>query len=138
MAHKEELMILHDGLNPVLEALKDRNLGEAISAMETFLSVHPHQINSDRLHAIHTDFKVMSDYWRQGYKDPQIGLLYDNLLRRMYVLYANIQVNHSVRHSSYLSSLFLKAHGTPRDWSPLAIKESLENDVSELIFFKTT
>lgn len=124
-------MILHDGLNPVLEALKDRNLGEAISAMETFLSVHPHQINSDRLHAIHTDFKVMSDYWRQGYKDPQIGLLYDNLLRRMYVLYANIQVNHSVRHSSYLSSLFLKAHGTPRDWSPLAIKESLENDVSE-------
>ena len=83
MAYKEELMILHDGLNPVLEALKDRNLGEAISAMEIFLSVHPHQINSDRLHAIHTDFQVMSDYWRQGYKDPQIGLLYDNLLRRM-------------------------------------------------------
>ena len=122
----------HNGLASVKDALMKRNLGEAIAAMETFLSVHPHQINSDRLHAINTDYEMMASYWRRGYKDPQQDYLYNNLLRRMYVLYANIHTNYNVRHSTYLSSLFLKAHGKPKDWSPMAIKEDLENFVSEV------
>lgn len=122
----------HEGLAQVYDRLVSRDLGGAIVMMESFLAVHPHQINTDRLYAISSDYQMMADYWKHGFKDPQLQSLYDNLLRRMYELYANINVNYAVRHSPYLSSLFLKAHMTPRDWSPQVIKEDLESFVSDV------
>ena len=125
-------MVRSESLNQVFGHLKNRRLGEAIQALEAFLSVHPHQINTDRLFAIRTDYQLMADYWRRGFKDPQLPSLYDNLLQRMYVLCSNIAINYSVRHTPYLSSLMLKAHMTPRDWSPQVIREELESFVSDL------
>ena len=125
-------MVQNESLNQVLEFLLDRRLGDAIQAMDVFLSVHPHQINTDRLYAVRADYQLMADYWRHGFKDPQLPGLYDNLLQRMYLLYANIAINYSVRHSHYMSSLFLKAHMTPRDWSPQVIREDLEAFVSDV------
>ena len=122
----------HEGLVQVYDLLISRDLGGAITALESFLAVHPHQINTDRLYAIRSDYEMMADYWKRGYKDPQLQSLYDNLLRRMYVLYANININYGVRHSSYLSSLYLKAYMTPRDWSPQVIREDLESFVSDV------
>ena len=83
----------NEGLERVLDSLLARNMGEAIEALEMFLSVHPHQINTDRLYAIRSDYQLMTDYWRRGFKDPQLPHLYDNLLRRMYQLYSNIAIN---------------------------------------------
>ena len=116
----------------ILDRLLERNLGEAIVAMDNFLAVHPHQINTDRLVAIRTDYQLMADYWRRGFKDPQLPQLYDNLLRRMYVLYANMASNYTMRHMPYLSSLFYKGHMTARDWSPQVVKEELESFVSDV------
>ena len=115
-------MIKNDALTVVYDHLLHRNLGEAIIALEAFLAVHPHQINSDRLHAIRTDLQLMTDYWQHGFKDPQLDSLYNNLLRRMYMLYANIASNYNIRHTPYLSSMLFKVHASLRDWSPLAIK----------------
>ena len=125
-------MELTESLILVLDHLLNRRLGDAIQAMESFLSVHPHQINTDRLYAVRADYQLMADYWRHGFKDPQLPALYDNLLQRMYMLYANIAINYGVRHSAYLSSLFLKAHMTPRDWAPQVIREELESFVSDV------
>ena len=125
-------MVQSESLNQVFGYLKSRRLGEAIQTLEAFLSVHPHQINTDRLFAIRTDYQLMADYWRRGFKDPQLPSLYDNLLQRMYVLCSNIAINYTVRHTPYLSSLMLKAHMTPRDWSPLVIREELESFVSDI------
>lgn len=122
----------NDSLRQVYEWLLERNLGEAIVALDIFLSVHPHQINTDRLFAIKTDYQLMTEYWQRGFKDPQLPNLYDNLLRRMYVLYANIAINYTVRHSPYLSSLFLRARMSIRDWSPQVIREEMESFVSEV------
>ena len=116
-------MVRNEALDTVLDHLLNRNLGEAIVAMDNFLAVHPHQINTDRLFAIKTDYQLMADYWRRGFKDPQLPQLYENLLRRMYVLYANMASNYTVRHMPYLSSLFYKGHMTARDWSPQVVKE---------------
>lgn len=124
-------MIKNEALNIVYWHLLQRNLGEAIAAMDNFLAVHPHQINADRLFAIRTDYQLMADYWRRGFKDPQLGHLYNNLLKRMYVLYANIASNYTMRHTPFLASLFSRAHMTPRDWSPLVVREELESFVSE-------
>jgi hypothetical protein len=125
-------MVRNEALDTVLDHLLNRNLGEAIVAMDNFLAVHPHQINTDRLFAIKTDYQLMADYWRRGFKDPQLPQLYDNLLRRMYVLYANMASNYTVRHMPYLSSLFYKGHMTARDWSPQVVKEELEAFVSDV------
>ena len=125
-------MVQSESLNQVLGYLKSRRLGEAIQTLEAFLSVHPHQINTDRLFAIRTDYQLMADYWRRGFKDPQLPSLYENLLQRMYVLCSNIAINYTVRHTPYLSSLMLKAHMTPRDWSPQVIREELESFVSDI------
>ena len=125
-------MVQSESLNQVFGYLKSRRLGEAIQALEAFLSVHPHQINTDRLFAIRTDYQLMADYWRRGFKDPQLPSLYENLLQRMYVLCSNIAINYTVRHTPYLSSLMLKAHMTPRDWSPQVIREELESFVSDI------
>lgn len=122
----------NEALDSILDSLIDRDLGEAIEATDIFLSVHPNQINSDRLYAIRSDYQRMTDYWRRGFKDPQLEALYDNLLKRMYVLYATMAGNYEVRHSSYLQSLADLARMTPRDWSPQVVKESLEAYVSDV------
>ena len=125
-------MIQTEALNLVLDRLLERNLSEAIQAMDVFLSVHPHQVNTDRLYAIRSDYQMMTDYWRRGFKDPQLDSLYDNLLRRMYELYANIAIGYAISHSSFLSSLQMHVHMSARDWSPQVIREELESFVSEV------
>lgn len=124
-------METHKSLTAIFGYLKARNLSAAISELEVFLSVHPHQINSDRLHALRTDYQLMADYWKRGFKDPQLPALYQTLLKRMYVLCANISRHYGIGHSSLLSSLSMRLHMTVRDWSSQNIREELETFVSE-------
>ena len=119
-------------LKPVHESLEAGILPDAIEYMENYLAVHPHQINSDRLFAIKTDYQVMADYWLKGYKDPQLSRLYKNLLHRMYELYANVSISNFVLHSPFLASQFMRAHISPRDWSVQIIREQLESFVSDI------
>ena len=98
-------MDTHQSLKEVLGHLEARNLSAAINGLENFLSVHPNQINSDRLHAV---------------------------LQRLYVLCANISRNYAVGHNSFLSSIYLRQHMSARDWSPQNIREGLETFVSDV------
>ena len=125
-------MVQNEALNLILTSLLRRDLGEAITATDNFLAIHPHQVNIDRLFAIRTDYQLMADYWRRGFKDPQLPSLYDTLLKRMYVLYANIANAYNIRHTSLLSSLYYRSHTAARDWAPQNIREDLEAFVSEV------
>ena len=125
-------MVQNEALNLILTSLLRRDLGEAITATDNFLAIHPHQVNIDRLFAIRTDYQLMADYWRRGFKDPQLPSLYDTLLKRMYVLYANIANAYNIRHTPLLSSLYYRSHTAARDWSPQNIREDLEAFVSEV------
>lgn len=116
----------------VREWLLRRNLGEAIMAMENFMTAYPQQLNEDKLASVNDDFKLMTDYWRRGFKDAKMADLYDNLLRRMYQLYGDTAVGYDVGHSTYLTSLRQQALSTARDWSAQHIREMLEDFVSEL------
>jgi hypothetical protein len=73
----------------------------------------------------------MADYWKRGFKDPQLPKLYLSLLQRMYVLSVNISRNYGIGHSSFLSSIYLRQHMTARDWAPQIIREELETFVSD-------
>ena len=103
-------MDTHQSLKEVLGHLEARNLSAAINGLENFLSVHPNQINSDRLYAVRTDYQLMADYWKRGFKDPQLPALYQSLLQRLYVLCVNISRNYAVGHNSFLSSIYLRQH----------------------------
>lgn len=119
-------------LSPVLEQLLQRDLGGAINAMEAFLSSHPRENDADRLFAIKTDYQMMADYWRHGFKDPQLTALYGNLLKRMYVLYANAAISQDVARSAYFSSLYVKVQMTSRDRQPQTITAELEAFVQDV------
>ncbi len=107
------------------------DLGGAMDSLESFLATHPHQVNADRLHALRSEFDLMSDYWKRGFKDPQLPALFQKLVQRMYVLSMNICKEHDIRHSSFFSSIFMRLHMTARDWSPSNIRDDLEMFVSE-------
>ena len=125
-------MVNNEALNLIRTHLLRRDLGEAIVAMDNFLAIYPHQVNADRLFAIKSDYQLMADYWRRGFKDPQLPHLYDTLLKRMYVLYANIANAYNIRHTPLLTSLYYRGHMSARDWSPQNIREELESFVSEV------
>ena len=119
------------GFTRIFNHIKNHNLSGAITELEAFLAAHPHQVNSDRLHAIQTDMQLMADYWKRGFKDPQLPSLYQKLMQRMYVLCANISLQYHISQSSYLLSLLSKVRLSARDFSPLNIRDELETFVSE-------
>ena len=118
-------------LDIVYEWLLKRRLSEALAEMEGYLSSHSGGSDTDRLYAIKADFQLMSDYWKRGFKDPQLPSLYDNLLRRMYVLYADVAMSYRIRHSAYLSGIHVRLSSSSRDWTVPSLKESLEAFVTE-------
>ena len=113
-------------LDIVYEWLLKRRLSEALAEMEGYLSSHSGGSDTDRLYAIKADFQLMSDYWKRGFKDPQLPSLYDNLLRRMYVLYADVAMSCQIRHSAYLSGIHARLSSSSRDWTVPSLKEALE------------
>ena len=124
-------MEAQNSFTSIFNHIIDHNLSGAITELEAFLAAHPHQVNSDRLHAIRTDMQLMADYWKRGFKDPQLPSLYQKLMQRMYVLCANISLQYHISQSSYLLSLLSKVRLSARDFSPLNIRDDLEAFVSE-------
>ena len=116
--------------NQALEALyvclTHRQLSQALTLMENYLSTYSGGPDADRLYAIKADFQLMADYWKRGFKDPQLTQLYDNLLRRLYVLYAEVEMSYQIKHSVYLSGIHSRMSASSRDWTSQALKESLE------------
>lgn len=125
-------MMENETLKDVYNSLLRRNLSDALKQMAIYLSTRPRHNDGHRLEAVRADFQLMTDYWKRGFRDPQLPALYENLLRRMYVLYANAALTFSVGHSSYLSSVYMRLTVTARDWSIQSLKESLESFVSEV------
>ena len=85
-------------LERVAAALYQGNAGLAIVEMETYLAAYPQQQTTERLNGIKTEYELMVDYWRRGVNDPQLDQLYQHILQRVYVLYANV-ASYSHLHS---------------------------------------
>ena len=132
MVVKEVGMMENKDLLDVYDGLLDKNLSSAMSALEIYLSKFPNQACSDRLYAIQADFQRMADYWKQGYKDPQLPTLYTQLLHRLYVIYVDAQMNHAVGQSTFLSAVYMRLRMTARNWSVQTLREALESYVSDL------
>lgn len=118
-------------LEEVYICLAERNLSQALMAMEVFISSYAGPGDAERLYAIQADLQLMSDYWKRGFKDPQLPNLYDNLLRRLYGLYTDVALVYRMKHSTYLTDVNARLSLTTHDWSVQVLKEALEEYVAE-------
>jgi tetratricopeptide (TPR) repeat protein len=119
-------------LQRVAAELHQGNVGLAIAEMETYLAAYPQQQTQERLSGIKTEYELMSDYWRRGVNDPQLEQLYQYLLQRVYVLYANIASYHRMRSYPILAGVYNRVRLERQDWSLSEIRQEMEAFVSDV------
>ena len=114
------------------KALLAGNVGKAIRQMENYLAAWPEQQTAEKLAEVREDYDRMVDYWQQGGEDPEREALYQRLLQRVYVVYANVMHYHRMKASPYQSSLYARVRQGQRDWSLTAIRQEMEGFVSNV------
>ena len=122
----------NESLKLVEEALLRGNCGEAIRCMENYLGAWPEQHTAEKVAQLREDYERMVAYWKQGGSDPQREQLYQQLLQRMYVIYANVAHYHRMQASPYQNSLYTRVRQAQRDWSLAAIRQEMEDFVSNV------
>lgn len=119
-------------LDRVYKRLCYGNAGLAITEMEIFLSAFPQQQTSDRLNSIKAEYELMVDYWRRGVIDPQLDQLYQHLLQKLYVLYANVAIHTNIVHTPTLLEIYKRVRNDGQDRSLSAIRKEMEDFVSSV------
>ena len=122
----------NDTLNEILELVQCRQLGKSIDALENYLLTHPRQVDMDALISLRDDYRLMADYWQRGFDDPQRETVYDQLLRRMYVIMANIITNWQIAESPFMKALHLRPRKIRKDWSMKSVRAAMEDFVASL------
>ena len=110
----------------------NRQLGKAINALENYLLANPRQQDMDQLISIRNDYQLLTSYWERGFDDPQREQLYDQLLRRVYVLNTNIHSYWQLSESAFLKAIHLRPRKIRKDWSMSAVRASMEAFVSDV------
>lgn len=116
----------------VRQALEQGDCGQAVCAMDTYLTAWPEQQTIERLTQLREDYDRMVGYWCRGVSDPGREEQYRQLLQRMYVLYANVAHYHRMKKAPYLNSLYTRVRQGRRDWSLSAIRREMEDAVSSI------
>ena len=125
-------MVVNEMLRDIRRLIFDRELGSAINAQENFLYTYPLQHEREILNGIKADYQLMSDYWRRGFSDPERDQVYDQLLRRMYVLTTNTAIRYRIRNTAYVMGVYTRTRASRKDWSVMALRRDMENFVSEV------
>ena len=117
-------------LERVAAALYQGNAGLAIVEMETYLAAYPQQQTTERLNGIKTEYELMVDYWRRGVNDPQLDQLYQHILQRVYVLYANVASYSHLHSYPTLTGIYNRVRAEHHDRSLSDIRQEMEDFVS--------
>ena len=99
---------------------------------ENYLLTHPSQSDMEKLSSLKDDYRLMADYWQRGFDDPQRTAVYNQLLRRLYILVNNVSIRGRLNNSSFLKSIYSRPRQLRKDWSVSAIRTSLEDFVSNI------
>ena len=119
-------------LQRVASQLHAGNVGMAIAEMETYLAAYPQPQTAERLNELKTEYALMEDYWRRGANDPQQAQLYQYLLQRCYVLYANVAAYYHIMSHPTLSGIYSHVRMQRQEWSLRNIRKELEDFVSNV------
>lgn len=118
--------------------IKADQLGKALDEMEKLKGDRTFAPLFERISKIQNDYRLMVDYWKQGYPDPQRNQLYSSLLRKLDRLSHDAALLHRLANDVSMSGV--KARVEAFDSSHAHVKAMLEGFVSDvaLLEFETT
>lgn len=125
-------MVSNEALQTVIDCIVNRQLGKAIALLENYLYTFVQPQTSEQLEQLKADYKLMTDYWMRGFDDPEREMLYEKLLRRLYVLTSNVYARHYIRNSGFVMSTYNQARTSHTDWSPQSLRQNMESFVSDV------
>ena len=121
----------NEKLNQVIQLTLQRRLGKALNELENYLLTYPHQKDMDLLMSIKEDYALMAEYWQKGFEDPHREEVYDQLLRRTFVLATNMVIHWDLKNSHYMHAVYTRPRKIRKDWSMSAVRQSFEAFVSD-------
>lgn len=114
----------------IFESIEGQYLGRAIKQLRRVVEAHPYLMFDDELDNVERDYKLMLDYFGQGFNDPQRFDLYQNLLSRLYKFTLNLQLSYRIKNVPFYSDMYSRsANGS---FSNDRIKSELENYVADV------
>ena len=125
-------MVNNEALNTIIKNVLENQLCIAIEHLENYLFTFVQPQASAQLEELKADYQLMSDYWRRGFDDPQRDQLYEQLLRRMYVITVNAYIRYFINNSSYVKGVYSRCRASRQDWSVAALRRDMEAYVSDV------
>ena len=124
-------MVKNEALDTIISDTKAGRLGRAVAHLDNYLYTFTLPQAAEQLEQIKNDYLLMTDYWQQGYDDPQRQQVYDQLLRRVYVLVTNIYIRWAIRQNTYLTGIYNRARSNRSEWSAASLKSDMEAFVAD-------
>lgn len=117
-------------LNDIIDSLNKNILGQSLRLTRSFVDSHPYMMYDDELDGIERDYKLMLDYMKRGFNDPQRESIYINLTGRLYHFVSNLYLSYKVQAVPFYSEASRKSIN--QSFSNERIKNVLENFVTDI------
>lgn len=98
----------------ITELLNKGHVSKALAELRKRSASYPGEGFGDRLDALQTEFKYMSDFMLQGYKDEKRASLFQELLQRIADLDYDLQVRETLCENPYLQGVIKTLRATDR------------------------
>lgn len=116
-----------DGIN---ESLRNEDLSASLRAVRSFIEMNPNLIGVDELGNIERDYRLMLDFMKRGYADPERESIYDKLLVKLHRFVSDLQLAYNIRHLSFYAEASRKSVG--HQFTPDGIRSTLEGFVTDM------
>lgn len=117
-------------LSEAKEHALGKDLGQALRAMASVYASRPSLYGHDTFATIEQDYSLMVDYLMRGFADSQRQSLYNQLLRRLYRLVADLEIAWRCKNQPIYTAAFQRA--AHLNLSPAFLREVLERYVGDV------
>lgn len=114
----------------IFKCLEKKALGNSFRLVRTFIDNNPDMMYNEELESIERDYRLMLDYFKQGFEDPHRTEVYEKLLCRLYKFTCNLLLSYRIKNDPFYSEAARKSAG--RSLSNDRIKAELENFVTDV------
>ena len=117
-------------ISDILKYIYDGMLGRALRSTRSLVDANPHLIYDEELESIENDYRLMLDYMKRGFNDPQRGAIYQNLIVRLYRFTADLNMAYRKQNVQFFAEASGKA--SRKSFNNDNIKAELEGFVTDV------
>ena len=117
-------------INGILDELNNGTLGGALRSARSFVNDNPQLIYGEELENIENDYRLMLDYMKRGFSDPQRESIYANLTVRLYKFTADMHMSYRTQNVQFFTDAARKAMRKP--FTTDNVKAELESFVADV------